>query len=109
MTRRGKLLAADLRQVPPRRDPELRRQRLDQHREQVRGDDHPDQPVAELRAAGDVGGEVARVDVRDAGDERRAEERQDAETRAVEGLVDGAEALRQLLPGRDHRRDFSRT
>ena len=58
--RRENSLAADLRQVAARRDAELRRQRLDQHREQVRGDDHPDQPVAEARAAGDVGREVAR-------------------------------------------------
>src|SRR3712207_7176875 len=36
------------------------------------------QHVAEFRAAGDVRGEVARIDVRDRRDERRAEERQDA-------------------------------
>ena len=91
------LLAAHLRQVAPRRDAELRRQRLDQHREQVGGDDHPDEAVAEPRAAGDVRREVAGVDVGDAGDERRPEERQDPEAGAVEGLVDRAEALGQLL------------
>ena len=79
-TRRGKLLAADLRQVPARGDAELRGQRLDQHRHQVRGDDHPDELVPVLRAAGDVRREVARVDVRDAGDERRPDERQEPET-----------------------------
>ena len=84
-------LAADLGQVPARRDAELRRERLDQHREQVREHDHPDQRVAELRAGGDVRREVPRVDVRDARDERGAEEGQDAEARPVEGLVDGAE------------------
>ena len=90
------LLAADLGQVAAGRDPELRRQGLDQHRHQVRGDDHPDEAVAEARAAGDVRREVARVDVGDAGDERRPEEGQDAEARAVEGLVDGAEPFREL-------------
>ena len=79
--RREKLLAADLGQVAPRRDPELRGERLDQHRHQVRGDDHPDERVAELRAAGDVRREVAGVDVGDARDERGAEERQQAEAR----------------------------
>ena len=41
-------LPADLGQVAARGDPELRRERLDQHRHQVRGDDHPDELVAEL-------------------------------------------------------------
>ena len=70
-------VAADLGQVAPRGDPELGRQRLDQHRHQVRDEDHPAERVAELRAARDVGGEVSRVDVGDAGDECGAEERQD--------------------------------
>ena len=61
-------------QVPAGGDPELRRLGLDQHRHQVRGEDDPEQHVAELGAAGDVGGEVAGVDVRDRGDEGRAEE-----------------------------------
>ncbi len=85
------LLAADLREVAPGRDPELGRERLDQHRREVRGDDHPHQPVAEARAGGDVGREVAGVDVGDAGDERRPQERQDPEARPVEGLVDRPE------------------
>ena len=75
----GEPLPADLGQVASRGDAELRRQRLDQHRHQVRGDDHPDERVAELRAAGDVRGEVAGVDVGDAGDECGAEERQEPE------------------------------
>jgi hypothetical protein len=70
-------LAADLGQVAAGGDPELRRERLDQHRHQVRGEDHPAERVAELRAARDVRREVARVDVRDARDEGRPEERQD--------------------------------
>ena len=65
----GRLLA--------RRDADLRREVLDQHRHQVRRDDHPQQQVAVLGAAGDVRREVAGVDVRDAGDERRAQQRQD--------------------------------
>ena len=72
------VLATELREVVPRSEPELRRQGLDQHRCQVRSDDHPDERQSELRAAGDVGGEVPRIDVGDAGDERGAEERPDA-------------------------------
>src|SRR5205807_10501346 len=62
------------------------------------------QEVAELRAGCDVRREVARVDVGDARDERGAEEREDAEARAVESLVDGPEALGELLldPRGDH-------
>jgi len=41
----GELLAADLGQVVPGGDPELRREGLNEHRHQVRGDDHPDQRV----------------------------------------------------------------
>jgi hypothetical protein len=72
-------LAADFRQVPAGGDAELRRQRLDKHRHQVRGDDHPDEREAELRAARDVRGEVAGIHVRDARDERRPQEREDPE------------------------------
>ena len=72
VTGRGKRVAAQLGQVAARGDADLGRQVLHEHRHQVRGDDHPDQQVAVLGAAGDVGGEVAGVDVRDGGDERRA-------------------------------------
>ena len=67
------VLAAQLGQVLAGRDADLRREVLDQHRHEVRGEQHPQQQVAELGAAGDVRGEVAGVDVRDARDERRAE------------------------------------
>ena len=77
----GKLVPADLGEVPSRRDAELRRQRLDQHRHQVRRDDHPHERVAVARPAGDVGGEVPRVDVGDGRDERRAEEGEEPEAR----------------------------
>ena len=72
--RAWKAVAAHLGQVLAGRDPELGAHRLDQHRHQVRGDDHPEQQVAELGAAGHVRREVAGVDVGDAGDERRPEE-----------------------------------
>ena len=88
-------LAADLRQVEASGDAELRRQGLDQHRHQARGDHHPDERVAVLRARGDVRGEVPRVDVGDAGDEGRAEEREDPEARPVQCLVDGLETFGQ--------------
>src|SRR5881397_3028987 len=49
-------VAADLGQVATGGDAELRRERLDEHGHQVRGDDHPEQRVAELRAPRDVRG-----------------------------------------------------
>ena len=70
-------VAASLRQIPPRGDPELCRLRLDDHRDQVGPEHHPEQEVAELGPARDVGGEVARVDVGNGGDEGRAQERPD--------------------------------
>ena len=66
---------AELGEVVARRDAELRAHRLDQHRHQVRDEDDPEQQVAVLRARGDVGREVARIDVRDRRDEGRAQER----------------------------------
>ncbi len=47
---------------------------LHQTRHHVGRDDHPHQQEAELRPCGDVGRDVARVDVGDCGDEGRAEE-----------------------------------
>ena len=72
--RREKRLAAELGEVLAGRDPQLRRLGLHDHRDQVGREDHPEQQVAELGAAGDVGGEVAGVDVGDRGDEGGAEE-----------------------------------
>ena len=71
-------LAAELGEVLAGRDAELRRLGLDHHRDQVRREDDPEQQVAELRPGGDVGREVAGVDVGDRGDERRPEERPEA-------------------------------
>ena len=67
-------LPTQLGEVATGRDAQLRRLGLDQHRDQVRRQYDPEQQVAELGAAGDVGGEVAGVDVGDRGDEGRAEE-----------------------------------
>ena len=94
----GKSLATELGQVAPGGDAELGRERLDQHRHQVAGDDDPEQQVAELRAALDVGGEVAGVHVGDAGDERRAEERKQPGKAAFLALP--AQDLRCRLHGR---------
>src|SRR5207248_10298364 len=55
---------------------ELRREVLDEHRHEVRGEDDPEQQVAVLGAALDVGGEVAGIHVCDRGDERRPEHRE---------------------------------
>ena len=89
----GKLLPADLGQVEAGRDAELGAHRLDEHRHEVGGEDDPQEHVAVLRAARDVGGEVARVDIGDGGDKRRAEEgqqRPQAARLAAERLLRGA-------------------
>ncbi len=89
----GEGLAAELGEVLAGRDPQLRRLGLDDHRDQVGGEDDPEQQVAELGAAGDVGGEVAGVDVGDGGDEGGAEEGPDAREAArvaVERAARGA-------------------
>jgi hypothetical protein len=98
-------LAAHFGQVSAGRDPELRRQRLDQHRHQVRRDDHPDEREPELRPPGDVRREVPRVHVGDAGDERRPEKRPDAPPAAAERLLTGAREPRDLLGSRRHHRE----
>ncbi len=70
--RRGgppEVVAAQFRQVAAGRDPGLGGQVLHQHGHQVGGHDRPRERV---------GGEVARVDVGDRRDERRAEQRDDA-------------------------------
>ena len=72
----GELLPDHLRQAQPGGDTELGGERLHQHRHQVGGEDDPEQQIAELRAALDVGGEVAGIHVGDRGDERRTEKRQ---------------------------------
>ena len=95
-------LAAELGEVLAGRDPELRRLGLDQHRDQVGREHDPEQQVAELGAAGDVGGEVAGVDVGDGGDEGRAEEGPDAADAACCGrrASGGRAAATAASPGR---------
>jgi hypothetical protein len=78
-----KAVAADFGEISSRCDAELGRQRLDQHRHQVRGDDHPDERVAVARATGDVRREVPRVDVGDRCDEGGADEGEEPEPRGA--------------------------
>src|SRR5437773_1285816 len=56
--RLGEILAGD--------HPEAGREGLEQHRHEIAHDEHPDELVAEARAAGEVGRPVARVHVADA-------------------------------------------
>ena len=108
-------LAAELGEVLPGRDPELRRLGLDKHRDEVRRQHHPEQQVAELGAAGDVGREVPGVDVGDGRDEGRAEERPDpahplglAGERPAGSLGDGRLARQHVLDGRLDNRGWRR-
>jgi hypothetical protein len=66
--------AAGLRQIAAGDDAEARAQRLQQNGHGVRHDQHPQQPVAEARAAFEVGGPVAGVHVADADQVSRAGE-----------------------------------
>ena len=110
LDRAGEVVAAELRQVALGDDAELRRQVLDEHRHEVRGEHDPQQEVAELRAALDVRGEVARVDVRDRGDERRAEHRERRTERALrEHDLERAPRVRDRAALDDGRRDGLRT
>ena len=74
--RPGKVFPALLGQVLAAGDAQFGGQRLQEHGHQVADQDDPQQFVTELRPGLDVGGKVARVHVGDAGDEGRAEERQ---------------------------------
>ena len=87
--RKRKLLAADLRQVEPCRDAQLGAHGLHEHRHEVGREDDPEKHVAVLGTAGDVGREVAWVDVSDCGHESGTEEwnqRSKAARLAVERL-----------------------
>ena len=70
------VLPAQLGEVGPGRQAGLGRQGLHEHRHGVGDDDHPEQQIAVRRTAREVGREVARVDVRDRGHERGAEQRE---------------------------------
>jgi hypothetical protein len=69
-------VAAVLGQVQAGGNAQLGRQRLDEHGHQVAGYNKPQQRVAELGAALDVGGKVTGVDVGHAGDKGRPQEGQ---------------------------------
>ena len=72
---RGAASVADgLGQRQPAHQTQLRRQVLHQAGHRVGHHDDPDQQEAELGAGADIGGDVARVDVGDRGDERRTEQ-----------------------------------
>ena len=87
----GEVLAAVLRQGEAGDDAQLRSQILDEHRHDVRPQQHPEKAVAKLRAAQNVGGEVARVDIRDRSDEGRAE---------VGPHLSAAQVGKEAAPGR---------
>ena len=91
------VIAAQLGEVAPGRDADLGREVLDQHRHEVGAEQHPQQQVAVLGAAGDVRGEVAGVDVGDAGDEGRPEQ--------GEGAAQAPARLQLLQSTRRRKRD----
>ena len=62
------------RQRLPGDESELRGQVLDENGDEVRGHEHPDEEVPVLRTGGEIGRDVARIDIRDGRDEGRAEE-----------------------------------
>ena len=63
--------------LSPEAMPSFAESDLHQHRHQVGGDDDPEQQIAELGAALDIGGEVAGIHVGDGGDERRSQKREE--------------------------------
>ena len=65
-----KMIAAQFREVAAGDDAELGRQGLEQHRDHVGEQHHPEQAVAVLCPGLDVGGEVPRVHIGDRGDHR---------------------------------------
>src|SRR6185437_3467098 len=69
----GEVAAAVLWEGEAGDDAELGREVLDEHGHDVRPEQNPEQAIAELSSAEDVGGEVAGVDVGDGGDEGGAE------------------------------------
>jgi hypothetical protein len=72
------MAAAELRQALAGDDAELGGERLEQHGHEVGEQHDPQEEITELRAALDVGGEVAGVHVGDRGDHGGAGERQEA-------------------------------
>ena len=97
--RAGEVSAAELCQALAGNDSEFGGERLKQHGHQIGQQNDPQQQIAELRAALDVGGEVAWVHVGDRGDHRGSGERQEAAQAAPpprQGLAAGSDrAIRQ--------------
>ncbi len=61
--------AAQLAQIVPCGNPELRGKGLDQDRHQIACHHHPEKEIPELGSPFDVGGEISWIDVGDARDE----------------------------------------
>jgi hypothetical protein len=100
--RAREVVAAGFGEVLARRDPELGRERLDEHGHEVGRQHDPEEQVAVLGPAGDIGREVPGIDVRDSGDEGRPEERPEAAKTlalAPKGLLGSGESGR--LAGKD--------
>ena len=95
--RRRKVIAAHLREILAGHDAELGRKRLEQHRDQIGDQNHPEQGVAVFGAGLDVGGEVARIDIGDRGDDRRTGQRRIGPPGAPAAAVAG----KHRAPGRD--------
>ena len=100
-------VAARLREVASAADAEPHRERLQQDRHQVRDQDHAEQRVAVARAAGEVGGPVARVHVADRHQVARAGKREQLPPET--GVVrHGDRAVDLAQAGRVGRRSASR-
>ena len=70
------MIAARLREIAARDDAELGRKPLQQHRHQIRQQDHAQQPIAERGSAGEIGCPVARIHVADGNQVPGSRERQ---------------------------------
>ncbi len=65
------MFAAGLREIASRSDTEFGGERLEKHRHQIADEHHAEQPVAEFRAAAEVGGPVAGIHVADGDQDNR--------------------------------------
>jgi len=91
------MIAAHLREILAGYDAELGRKRLEQHRDQIGDQNHPEQGVAVFGAGLNVGGEIARIDIGDRGDDRRTGKRRIGPPGAPAAAVAGE----HRAPGRD--------
>jgi hypothetical protein len=94
--RAGILLAAGLGQIRSSGHAQLHAQRLKKHGHQAAEHDDRKKGVAELRAAGHVGGPIARIHIADGNQVTGSGKRQQAaEESCPDGHTDGAECLRE--------------